>query len=102
MVYEGNEQLQKLLCSTSKNIGRSSLRNRRVILDLRGKENVMVIGRGVRKKTRNCKKIVLHPYPTPITDPTHLLEVSVFFSCFSEYELILSANFEQHVCYNLL
>ena len=48
-------------------------------LDLRGKENVMMIWRGVEKKKQEiAKKIVLHPYPIPITDPTHLVEVCVF------------------------
>ena len=77
MVYAGIEQLQKLLCSTRKILkGRANLHNRILLRDLRGKENVMMIWRGVEKKKQViAKKIVLH---LPITDPTHLLEVSVF------------------------
>ena len=63
---------------------------------------MLMIWRVLGKKQEIAKKIVLHPYPMPITDPTHVLEVSVFISCFSEYELILSASFEQYVCYSLL
>ena len=43
---------------------------------LQGKENVMMIWQGVGKQ--EIAKKVLHPYLMPITDLTHLLEVSVF------------------------
>ena len=57
---------------------------------------------GVGEKSKKLQnEIVLHLYPLPITDHTHLLKVSVFL-CFLEYELILSASFEQYVCYSLL
>ena len=80
MVYEGNEQLHDFYVQQVKILKgrRSNVHNRRLIVDLRGKENVVMVWRGVGKKKKNCKKNVLHPYPIPITDSTPLLEVSVF------------------------
>ena len=63
IVYEGNEQLQKLLCATAKILKgrRSNMHNRRLLLDLGGKENVVMIWQGVGKKKQKIAKKSLPP-----------------------------------------
>ena len=70
IVYEWNEQLQKLLCSTAKILKgrRSNLHNRRLLLDLRGKENVVMIWQGVGEKNKKLKK---KDSPPPISHANH-------------------------------
>ena len=70
MVYEGNEQLQKLLCSTSKNIERKKIQSAQSKIDI-GLERKRKCGddlaRCWEKKTRNCK----NNNPPPISRANH-------------------------------
>ena len=104
MVCEENEQLQKLLYSTSKDIERKKIQSAQSKINIgleRKRKCDDDLARYWGKKQEVAKKIVFHPCLLPVTDSTHLLEVSVFL-CFSEHELILSASFEQYVFYSLL
>ena len=81
MVYYGNKQLQKLLCSTSKNIERKKIQSAQSKINIgleRKRKCDDDLAEVLGTKQEIAKRIVLHPYPMPITDPTHLLEISVF------------------------
>ena len=62
----------------------------------------MMTWQGVGKKQEIAKRIVLHPYPQPITDPTQVLEVKMFLFRVSQNMSSLSASFDQYVCYSLV
>ena len=103
MVYEGNKQFRNFYIhySTNKNIERKQIQSAQSKINIgierkRKCDDDLARCWGKNKKLQN--KIVLHPYHMSIIDPTHLLKVGVFL-CFSEYELIQSASFEQYVCF---
>ena len=43
------------------------------------------LARCLEKQKKLQKKVVLHPYPMPITDPTLLIEVSAFLFRVSQH-----------------
>ena len=101
-VYEENEQLKKLLCSTRKNIERKKIQfaQSKINIGLKRKKNcdddLAMCGEEIKKK-------FLYPYPMPITDPTHLLEVSVFLFRVSQnmssyYVPVLSSTYATAYC----
>ena len=59
MVYEGNEQLQKFVCSTCKNIEREKIQSAQSKIDIGLEKKRKCDDDGLvrcREKKRNCKK----------------------------------------------
>ena len=70
MVYEGNEQLQKLLCATSKNIEKKKIQSAqwKINIGLERKRKCNDDLARCWKKNKKLQKIVFQPYPVLITD----------------------------------